>query len=117
SIHDTPLRACDLYELLAAHLGRRVAIDTFLAVANFHFQEVSHFIPADINGALPAVIQQSLHEEEALVNERSGHIVQRNASIVHIELDEALQRQGVILTALDTAVHDYPELVQQYFMT
>jgi FeS assembly protein SufB len=111
------LQAWDLYESLPAPLGRRGDLGTFRAVANFHFQEVSPFIPADINGALPAVIQQSLQEEEALVNERSGHIVQRNASVVHIELDEALQRQGVILTSLDTAVRDYPELVQQYFMT
>ena len=111
------LQAWDLYESLPAPLGRRGDLGTFRAVANFHFQEVSPFIPVDINGALPAVIQQSLREEEALVNERSGHIVQRNASIVHIDLDEALQRQGVILTSLDTAVRDYPELVQQYFMT
>lgn len=111
------LHAWDLYESLPAPLGRRGDLGTFRAVANFKFQDVSPFIPADANGTLPAVIQQSLHEEEALVNERSGHIVQRNASIVHIELDEALRRQGVILTALDTAVRDYPELVQQYFMT
>ena len=111
------LHAWDLYESLPAPLGRRGDLGTFRAVANFHFQDVSPFIPADANGTLPAVIQQSLQEEEALVNERSGHIVQRNASIVHIELDEALRRQGVILTALDTAVRDYPELVQQYFMT
>jgi FeS assembly protein SufB len=111
------LQAWDHYESLPAPLGRRGDLGTFRAVANFHFQEVSPFIPADINAALPAVIQQSLQEEEALVNERSGHIVQRNASIVHIDLDEALQRQGVILTSLDTAVRDYPELVQQYFMT
>src|SRR6266702_4892231 len=111
------LHAWELYESLPAPLGRRGDLGTFRAVANFHFQEVSPFIPADINGALPAVIQQSLHEEEALVNERSGHIVQRNASVVHVELDDELKRQGVILTDLDTAVREYPELVQQYFMT
>ncbi|HEY6408206.1 MAG TPA: Fe-S cluster assembly protein SufD [Ktedonobacteraceae bacterium] len=109
------LHAWDLYESLPAPLGRRGDLGTFRAVANFKFQDVNPFFPAAANDTLPAVIQQSLRE--ALVNERSGHIVQRNASVVHIELDEALQRQGVILTALDTAVRDYSELVQQYFMT
>jgi FeS assembly protein SufB len=109
------LHAWDLYESLPAPLGRRGDLGTFRAVANFKFQDVNPFIPAAVNGTLPAVIQQSLGE--ALVDERSGHIVQRNASIVHIELDAALQRQGVILTSLDIAVRDYPELVQQYFMT
>src|SRR5579859_7616228 len=83
------LQAWDLYESLPAPLGRRGDLGTFRTVANFKFQDVNPFIPAAANDTLPAAIQQSLRE--ALVNERSGHIVQRNASIVHIELDEALQ--------------------------
>ncbi len=70
---------------------------------------------ANGDGTLPALIEQSL--QEVLVNERSGLIVQRNSSVVHIELNEELKSQGVILTDLDTAVREYPELVQQHFMT
>jgi Fe-S cluster assembly protein SufD len=109
------LQAWDLYESLPAPLGRRGDLGTFRAVANFKYQDVSPFIPANDNDTLSTVIQQSL--QEALTDARAGHIVQHNSTIVHIELDEALQRQGVILTALDTAVLNYPQLVQQYFMT
>jgi Fe-S cluster assembly protein SufD len=109
------LHAWDVSESTAAPLGRRGDLGTFRAMANFKYQEVSPYIPADGSGTLPAVIQQSL--QDALVNERAGHVVQRNASVVHAELDEELKRQGVILTDLDTAVREYPELVQQYFMT
>src|SRR5436190_3819477 len=109
------LHAWDVFESTAAPLGRRGDLGTFRAMANFKYQEVSPYIPADGSGTLPAVIQQSLLD--ALVNERAGHVVQRNASVVHAELDEELKRQGVILTDLDTAVREYPELVQQYFMT
>src|SRR5438552_12457542 len=109
------LHAWDVFESTAAPLGRRGDLGTFRAMANSKYQEVSPYIPADGSGTLPAVIQQSL--QDALVNERAGHVVQRNASVVHVELDEELKRQGVILTDLDTAVREYPELVQQYFMT
>src|SRR5436309_2182866 len=109
------LLAWDVFERTAAPLGRRGDLGTFRAMANFKYQEVSPYIPADGSGTLPAVILQGLLD--ALVNERAGHVVQRNASVVHVELDEALRRQGVILTDLDTAVREYPELVQQYFMT
>src|SRR5438034_694770 len=109
------LHAWDVFESTAAPLGRRGDLGTFRAMANFKYQEVSPYIPADGSGTLPAVIQQSL--QDALVNERAGHVVQRNASVVHVELDDELKRQGVILTDLDTAVREYPELVQQYFMT
>ncbi|TMC34025.1 MAG: Fe-S cluster assembly protein SufD, partial [Chloroflexi bacterium] len=109
------LHAWDVFESTAAPLGRRGDLGTFRAMANFKYQEVSPYIPADGSGTLPAVIQQSL--QDALVNERAGHVVQRNASVVHVELDEELKHQGVILTDLDTAVREYPELVQQYFMT
>ncbi len=109
------LQAWDLYESAPAPLGRRGDLGTFRAVANFKYQDVSPYIPANDNDTLSTVIQQSL--QEALTDARAGHIVQHNATIVHIELDEALQRQGVILTALDTAVLNYPQLVQQYFMT
>src|SRR5947207_2910464 len=109
------LHAWDVFESTAAPLGGLGDLGTFRAMANSKYQEVSPYIPADGSGTLPAVIQQSLLD--ALVNERAGHVVQRNASVVHAELDEELKRQGVILTDLDTAVREYPELVQQYFMT
>jgi FeS assembly protein SufB len=109
------LHAWDVYEQTSAPLGRRGDLGTVRTLANFNFQELIPYVPVNGNSALPAVIEQSL--QEALANERAGLIVQRNASVVRIELNEALKSQGVILTDLDTAVREHPELVQQHFMT
>jgi Fe-S cluster assembly protein SufD len=108
------LEAWEIYERTPAPLGRRGDLGTLKALANFKFQQLNPYVPTE-EGKLPTAIEQSL--QEALVNERSGLIVQHNSSVVHTELVEALQQQGVILTDLATAVREHPELVQQYFMT
>lgn len=109
------LHAWEIYESTPAPLGRRGDLGTLRTVSNFKFQELSPYIPSDTNGTLPAAIAQSLHE--SLVNERSGLIVQHNSSVVHTELSAELKQQGVILTDMDTAIREYPELVQKHFMT
>jgi len=107
------LHAWGVYESTPAPLGRRGDLGTLRTVANFKFQELKSYVPAD--NTLSPAIEQSL--KEALVDARAGLIVQRNASVVRTELNEELRSKGVILTDLDTAVHEHPELVQQYFMT
>src|SRR5579859_5603432 len=109
------LHAWETYEQMPAPLGRRGDLGTLRTVANFKFQELQPYVPANGDGVLSAAIERSL--QDALVDERAGLIVQRNASVVRIELDAELKRKGVILTDLDSAVRDYPDLVQQYFMT
>jgi len=109
------LQAWESYQRLAAPLGRRGDLGTLRTLANFKFQALNPYVPSAGNDKLPAPIEQSL--QEALVDQRSGLIVQRNSSVVRTELDEELKSRGVILTDLDTAVREYPELVQQYFMT
>jgi FeS assembly protein SufB len=109
------LHAWEVYESTPAPLGRRGDLGTRRTVANFKFQQLTPYTPVETNGVLPASIEQSL--QEALVNERSGLIIQQNSSVVHSELSEELKQQGVILTDLETAVREHPELVQKYFMT
>jgi FeS assembly protein SufB len=109
------LQAWDAYERIPTPLGRRGDLGTLRTFANFKFQQLSPYVPSNGNGALPAVIEQSL--QDALVDARAGLVVQRNASVVRVELDEQLKKAGVILTDLDSAVREYPELVQKYFMT
>src|SRR5438128_1042729 len=109
------LAAWDIYEKTPAPLGRRGDLGTLRTLANFKFQNLNPYVPANGNSVLPAVIEQSL--QEALIDARAGLVVQHNASVVRIELDEELQRKGVILTDLDTAVREHAELMQQYFMT
>src|SRR3954452_7073514 len=108
------LEAWEIYEKTPAPLGRRGDLGTLKTLANFKFQQLNPYVPTE-EGKLPAAIEQSL--QEALVNERTGLIVQHNSSVVHTELVEALQQQGVILADLATAVREQPELVRQYFMT
>ncbi|MDQ2888281.1 MAG: Fe-S cluster assembly protein SufD [Chloroflexota bacterium] len=109
------LRAWEVYESTPAPLGRRGDLGTRRTVASFKFQQLTPYTPVETNGVLPASIEQSL--QEALVNERSGLIIQQNSSVVHSELSAELKQQGVILTDLETAVREHPELVQKYFMT
>src|SRR5947207_13348404 len=109
------LHAWDIYEKTPAPLGRRGDLGTFRTLANFKFQNLNPYVPANGNASLPAAIEQSLRE--ALVDFRAGLIVQRNASVVRTELRSELKDKGVILTDLDTAVREYPDLMQQYFMT
>lgn len=107
------LQAWDAYVSIPAPLGRRGDLGTLRMFSNFKFQELCPYVPS--NGALPAMLEQSL--QETLVDARAGLVVQRNASVVRRELDEKLKKQGVILTDLDSAVREYPALVQEYFMT
>ncbi len=109
------LHAWEIYENTPAPLGRRGDLGTLRAVANFKLQQLSPFVPSEKTDTLPTSIEQSL--DGMLLNERSGLIVQHNATVVRSQLSEALKQQGVILTDLDSAVHEYPELVQKYFMT
>ena len=109
------LQAWDIYEKTPAPLGRRGDLGTLRTLSNFKFQELHSYAPSQASSALPDVIERSLRE--ALVDERAGLIVQHNSTIVRTELHPELQRQGVILTDMETAIREYPELVQQYFMT
>jgi FeS assembly protein SufD len=109
------LQAWEIYEKTPAPLGRRGDLGTLRMFSNFRFQDLSPYTPATSDGALSAAVNQSL--QQALVHQRSGLVIQHNASVVHIELAENLRQQGVILTDLETAVREHPELVQQHFMT
>ncbi|QBD80685.1 Fe-S cluster assembly protein SufD [Ktedonosporobacter rubrisoli] len=109
------LRAWEAYESTPAPLGRRGDLGTLKTLANFKFQDLNPLALGEKGSKLPARIEESL--QEALVNERSGLIIQHNGSVVHTQLSEELKEQGVILSDLDTAVREHPELVQKYFMT
>ena len=109
------LQAWEIYEKLPAPLGRRGDLGTLRMFSNFRFQDLSPYTPATTNASLPTAINRSL--QQAVVSQRSGLVIQHNASIIHTELAENLRQQGVILTDLESAVREYPELVQKHFMT
>ncbi|HEY7413738.1 MAG TPA: SufD family Fe-S cluster assembly protein, partial [Ktedonobacteraceae bacterium] len=109
------LQAWDIYEKTPAPLGRRGDLGTLRTLSNFKFQELHSYTPSQASSALPDTIERSLRE--ALVDERAGLIVQHNSTVVRTELHPDLQKQGVVLTDMETAISKYPDLVQQYFMT
>jgi len=73
--------------------------------------EPRHYDPVDSFEALPGVVVDALNGEEL-----SGLIVQRGASTIFTALDESLAADGVILSSLEQAVVQHPELVQQWYM-
>src|SRR5438876_8604608 len=89
------LQAWDIYESMPIPLGRRGDLGTLRMFSNFKFQLLNPYVASKSNGKLPAPIEKSL--QEALVDQSSGLIVQRNGSVARIELEEDLKRQGVIL--------------------
>lgn len=105
------LRAWEIFESTPAPLGRRGDLGTLRMFSNFKFQELRPSGFAEGNGSQPALTAQGL------VTQRSGLAVQRNGSVVHVELADELKQQGVILSSLESAVREHPEMVQQHFMT
>lgn len=109
------LQAWEVFENTPSPLGRRGDLGTLRMFSNFKFQELKPYASTSDDGPLPAPIARSL--QEALVDQRAGLIVQHNAAVVRVELAEELKQQGVILTDLETAIREHPELVQPHFMT
>ncbi|MDW8318560.1 MAG: Fe-S cluster assembly protein SufD [Anaerolineae bacterium] len=66
--------------------------------------------------ASTAELPAHLQEELATV-ESAGQLVTQDGAVRYRWLDPALEAKGVIFTDLDTAIREYPELVQRYFMT
>jgi Fe-S cluster assembly scaffold protein SufB len=46
---------------------------------------------------------------------RAGRLVQRDGSVVHVELDPALAAKGVVLCPLEDAAHQHPEVFAQWY--
>ena len=101
------LAAWELYERMPAPLGRRGDLGVLQRVARYKYDTL---IPYVANGA-------NSNGHAPLTNWESGLLIQHNSSVVARELDPVLAAKGVILTDMDTAVREHPELVQQYFMT
>lgn len=47
----------------------------------------------------------------------AGVGAQYDSDVIYHNIQADLKKQGVVFENMDTAVHDYPELVQKYFMT
>jgi Fe-S cluster assembly protein SufD len=61
-------------------------------------------------GAVPDVVTRTLPERS-----RAGRIVQSEGAVVAVELDPQLRAQGVVLSSLEDALEQHPEVVAQWF--
>ncbi|MDX6697665.1 MAG: Fe-S cluster assembly protein SufD [Solirubrobacteraceae bacterium] len=62
-------------------------------------------------GEIPEVVSRALGDDEL-----AGLLVQRGATVVHAELDPELAARGVVLSSLEDAASDHPDLVREHFM-
>jgi Fe-S cluster assembly protein SufD len=73
----------------------------------------SNLSPVSKLAELPEHLRLAL--DEGL--DASGRLALVNGQVVYRELADGLSEQGVVFTDMVSAVHEHPELVQQYFMT
>jgi Fe-S cluster assembly scaffold protein SufB len=59
---------------------------------------------------IPQIVTETIPERP-----RAGRLVQRDGSVVHVELDPALAAKGVVLCPLEDAAHQHPEVFSQWY--
>jgi Fe-S cluster assembly scaffold protein SufB len=59
---------------------------------------------------IPTIVRETLPERA-----RAGRIVQRDGTVVSVELDPELERRGVILCSLEEAAREHTELFTQWY--
>ncbi len=79
-------------------------------LTGFRLEDYTPLTGAEAPAGLPDEVAKSLGEVESV-----GNLAFVDAALALRELDESLERRGVIFTSLDDAVRRYPELVQKYF--
>ncbi|QGJ68468.1 Iron-regulated ABC transporter membrane component SufB [Planctomycetales bacterium 10988] len=90
---------------------------------NIDFQDIYYYIkPSDRQGHswddVPAEIKDTFDKlgiPEAEKKYLAGVKAQYESEVVYGSLQEDLEKQGVIFTDTDSAVREYPDLVQEYF--
>ncbi|MFN8499455.1 MAG: Fe-S cluster assembly protein SufD [Anaerolineae bacterium] len=100
--------------------ARRAAWEAFAAadlpryertdLTKFRFDSFS--LPVGAQGELPADVVAAIEGSDG--GERAGLFVQSNNAVVHVALDEALTRRGVILSSLADAARSHPAIVAKH---
>jgi Fe-S cluster assembly protein SufD len=67
----------------------------------------------DDRDAFPAMLNQAMDEDR----QAAGHLVIIDGAVSHVDIEEELAAQGVILTSLRDAVERHPEMLQEYLAT
>jgi Fe-S cluster assembly scaffold protein SufB len=111
-LEESRAAALEAYEAEPVPTWRRSGFWT-TSLKNLRLDELEprHYDPVDSFDELPGVVTDALGTEEL-----AGLIVQRGATTVFSRLDPALAEQGVILSSLENAAEEHPELVEQWYM-
>jgi Fe-S cluster assembly protein SufD len=109
SIDDLRAAALEVYERAELPTWRRSGFWT----TSLRDLELDSLAPKHVasDAGIPPLVAEATSGEEL-----AGQLVQRGATVVHVDLDPELERQGVILCSLEDAARDHAELVQRYFM-
>ena len=111
-LEDARKAALEVYEREPLPTWRRSGFwTTSLRHLKLDELEPRHYDPVSSFDDLPGVVVDALNGEEL-----SGLIVQRGASTIFTRLDASLADEGVILTSLERAVEEHPDLVEQWYM-
>ncbi|MBI2989576.1 MAG: Fe-S cluster assembly protein SufB [Candidatus Magasanikbacteria bacterium] len=90
-----------------------------------NLDEIVYFVRPDARESknwdeLPEDIKKTFDRlgiPEAEKKHLAGVGVQYDSDVVYHNIQETLKKKGVIFENMDTAVHEYPDLVKKYFMT
>jgi Fe-S cluster assembly protein SufD len=109
SIEEIRAAALSAYEQLPLPTWRRSGFwTTNVRDLDLDALEPRHHEPgADV----PPIVSEALGDEPL-----AGRLVQRGASVVDVQMDPELAAQGVVLSSLEDAAREHPELVQRHFM-
>jgi Fe-S cluster assembly protein SufD len=100
--------ALQVYENSELPVWRRSGFwTTSLAELNLQALEVRHHA---LGEELPAIVSETVPD-----GPRAGRIVQRDGSVILVELDPALAERGVILCSLQDAARDHTELFTKWY--
>jgi Fe-S cluster assembly protein SufD len=101
--------ALEAYEAEEVPTWRRSGFwTTTLRKLDLDALEPRRYEPVD---ELPELVREDIGDAPL-----SGLVVQRGASTIHTTLDPAVAEQGVIVSSLEQAMEDHPDLVQEWYM-
>ncbi len=103
-------RAWSHYEALALPEWRRTDI------SKLKWETLIPYAPPQAAVRDLAALPPKLHAALAAYGQRAGLTLQRDSAQVYCQLADEVKAQGVILSDLETAAREHPELVQRYFM-
>ena len=105
SYERTPMPTTRLEEWRYTDLSRKLKLDTLQPV---EWQERT-FSRSDAPARLVAEMEAD--------HEASGHLVELDGAVAHVDLDAELAAKGVLFMSLRRAVREHPELLEEYLAT